>query len=165
MLCLMSQTANSVITILSLVLGLASVILAIWAIVTASKDSKDANIMFKHIAMSQEYLIQKIVQLQPANPNVIDLNKDKICFEKLSNFKSSNIDAICKELEKLSIKPKLLKGINDFLNDKKRTEYETNFYSKAAAHSEETSASSSNVELIRIIHKLIDYGIYVSYRV
>lgn len=172
MLCLMSELDNDIITKVSLVLGVFSVILgavslifAIWALVKAYNDSKDADIMFKHIAMSQEFLMQKTVQLPPVPQNVIDENKDSICFEKLSNFKSSNIDAICKELEKLSVKRRLLEGIKDFLNDKKRTEYETNFYSKAGTHDEEGTPGSSNAELIRIIHKLIDYGIYVSYRV
>ena len=165
MLCLMSVSANSIITIVSLVLGLASVILAYVSIHKANKDSKDANIMFKHIAMSQEYLMQKTVQLTPVPQNVIYENKDSICFEKLSNFKSSNIDAICKELEKLSVKRRLLEGIKDFLNDKKRTEYETNFYSKAGTKTQDQSAIESNAELITIIHKLIDYGIYVSYRI
>ena len=165
MLCLMSNSANSIITIVSLVLGLASVILAYVSIHKANKDSKDANIMFKHIAMSQEYLMQKAVQLKPADQHVVNLDKDTVCFEKLSHFKPSNIDEICKELAKLSIKPNLLEGIRNFLKDKTKHEYSTNFRSKAGTKTQDQSAVESNAELITIIHKLIDYGIYVSYRI
>ena len=56
-------------------------------------------------------------------------------------------------------------AIRKFLKDKTKHEYSTNFRSKAGTKTQDQSAVESNAELITIIHKLIDYGIYVSYRI
>ncbi len=150
---------QDIITIISLVAGIVSIALGIYAIYQSSKYNKESshiNSDTKKIQINQIELLDLLFQkLNMTNNSKLNLKKDKIKLYKLHSYDKSNIDKIIKELSSLTIQNHTLEYIRKFLNDESCDTCMVNFFSIAK--------TTDNDNVIKIYDIMLKYNILISF--
>ena len=154
-------------------LGIVSIILAIYSIIDSKKSGEQAKTFYeeskifneetrkalsdvKFISVQQvkamDYIQKSVYDMGKDSSKLLDLSKDSIELQKLSLFSKDDIEDIMKTLSHLNIKKKFLKGVEDFLKGDKST-YKCNFRS--------TAEGDDEIDIVKVYDILLEHNLYI----